>query len=106
MPAGAPRVRADAAVCVVLAAANYPGPPRLGDAIAGLPRPADDLMVFHAGTARDERGALTTAGGRVLGVTARGSDVAAARARAYAAIDGIRFEGKHFRRDIGMRGRR
>jgi phosphoribosylamine---glycine ligase len=105
MPSGVPRVCADAAVCVVLAAANYPASPRLGDEIAGLPEPADDLVVFHAGTARDASGRLITGGGRVLGVTARGRDVIAARARAYAAIDGIEFEGKHFRRDIGMRGK-
>jgi phosphoribosylamine--glycine ligase len=61
--------------------------------------------VFHAGTRRagDQ---LLTAGGRVLGVTARGADLAAARARAYAAIEKIHFDGMHFRRDIGLRGNR
>jgi phosphoribosylamine--glycine ligase len=103
LPAGAPRVRPGVAACVVLAAARYPESPRLGDAIAGLPAPADDLRVFHAGTRRDgER--LVTAGGRVLGVTAYGADLAAARARAYGAIEKIRFDGMHFRRDIGLRG--
>jgi phosphoribosylamine---glycine ligase len=106
MPPGVPRVRTDAAVCVVLAAADYPGTPRLGDEITGLPAPTDDLVVFHAGTGRDGGGRVVTAGGRVLGVTARGADVAAARARAYGAIDGIHFDGIHFRRDIGMRGNR
>ncbi len=106
MPPGVPRVRPDAAVCVVLAAANYPGTPRLGDEITGLPVPTDELVVFHAGTGRDGGGRVVTAGGRVLGVTARGADVAAARARAYGAIDGIHFEGMHFRGDIGMRGNR
>jgi phosphoribosylamine--glycine ligase len=106
MPPGTPRVGAGVAVCVVLAAANYPGSPRLGDEIRGLPAPAPDLMVFHAGTRRDADGRLVTAGGRVLGVTARGADLAAARARAYGAIEKITFDGMHFRRDIGLRGER
>jgi phosphoribosylamine--glycine ligase len=106
MPAGAPRVRSGVSVCVVLAAANYPGTPRLGDAISGLPDGTNDLKVFHAGTRLDADGRLVTAGGRVLGVTAYGEDLAAARAGAYGAIERIRFEGMHFRRDIGMRGER
>jgi len=104
MPAGIPRARPGVAVCVVLAAGGYPAKPRAGDAIAGLPPGRDDLVVFHAGTRRDDAGRLVTAGGRVLGVTAHGADLTAARARAYAAIDGIRFDGMHFRRDIGLRG--
>ncbi len=103
MPPGDPAVKAGAAVCVVLASAGYPAAPRLGDAIAGLPGPQDDLMVFHAGT-RAVDGRLRTAGGRVLGVTALGADPAAARARAYGAIAQIHFDGMHFRRDIGLRG--
>jgi phosphoribosylamine--glycine ligase len=106
MPAGVPRVRSGVAVCVVLAAANYPGAPRLGDAITGPADPTSDAMVFHASTALDAGGRLVTGGGRVLGVTARGPDLAAARARAYGKIDSIRFEGMHYRRDIGMRGER
>jgi phosphoribosylamine--glycine ligase len=106
LPAGAPRVRPGTAVCVVLAAGNYPGTPRLGDEITGLPDRSGDLVVFHAGTRRGADGRLLTAGGRVLGVTAYGADLAAARARAYGAIEqGLRFEGRHFRRDIGMRGK-
>ena len=63
--------RPGAAVCVVLAAGGYPGTPRAGDAITGLPpRRSDDVVVFHAGTRRDGDGPLLTAGGRVLGVTA------------------------------------
>jgi phosphoribosylamine--glycine ligase len=104
MPPGAPRFRPGVAVCVVLAAALYPGAPRLGDAITGLPEPSADLVAFHAGTRRDAEGRLVTAGGRVLGVTAYGADLAAARARAYGAIERIRFDGLHYRRDIGMRG--
>jgi phosphoribosylamine--glycine ligase len=103
MPPGDPAVKAGAAVCVVLASAGYPAAPRLGDAIAGLPGPQDELMVFHAGT-RAVDGRLLTAGGRVLGVTALGADPAAARARAYGAIAQIHFDGMHFRRDIGLRG--
>lgn len=92
-----------AAVCVVLAAAGYPEAPRAGDVITGVDEvAADDVVVFHAGTAR--RGDdLVTAGGRVLGVTALGVDREAARARAYAAADRIAFAGKQLRRDIGAR---
>jgi phosphoribosylamine--glycine ligase len=104
MPAGIPRARPGVAICVVLAAGGYPGKPRSGDAITGLPPSRDDLVVFHAGTRAGADGGVVTAGGRVLGVTAHGADLASARARAYGAIDGIRFDGMHFRRDIGLRG--
>jgi phosphoribosylamine--glycine ligase len=105
MPAGTPRARPGVALCVVLAAGGYPAKPRSGDAIMGLPPSSDDLVVFHAGTRRDAAASpLLTAGGRVLGVTAYGADLASARARAYGAIDDIRFDGMHFRRDIGLRG--
>jgi phosphoribosylamine--glycine ligase len=104
MPPGIPRARPGVAVCVVLAAGGYPAKPRSGDAITGLPPSSNDLVVFHAGTRAGEGGSVVTAGGRVLGVTAHGVDLAAARARAYGAIDGIHFDGMHFRRDIGLRG--
>jgi phosphoribosylamine--glycine ligase len=104
MPEGAPRARPGVALCVVLAAGGYPAKPRAGDAITGLPAARDDLVVFHAGTRRDGAGPIVTAGGRVLGVTAYGADLTAARARAYGAIEEIRFDGMHFRRDIGLRG--
>jgi phosphoribosylamine--glycine ligase len=103
MPPGDPAVKPGVAVCVVLASAGYPATPRLGAAITGLPDPADDLMIFHAGT-RATDGQLLTAGGRVLGVTATGADPTAARERAYRAIAQIHFDGMHFRRDIGLRG--
>ncbi len=90
------------ALGVVMAAANYPGEPRRGDAIGGLPAEADDLMVFHAGTARRGDG-IVTAGGRVLCVTALGDSTGAAQQRAYGAVDAIRFDGAQFRRDIGSR---
>ena len=104
LPPGAPRAQPGVACCVVLAAAGYPDKTRLGDPIDGLPQPADDLRVFHAGTRAREGDRLLTAGGRVLGVTARGADLDAARARAYGAIENIHFDGMHFRRDIGLRG--
>ena len=93
-----------AAVCVVLASAGYPRAAETGKRIRGLAEAASDpdVVVFHAGTRR-ENGEFVTAGGRVLGVTARGSDVATAVARAYAAADRIEFEGKHMRRDIAAR---
>lgn len=92
------------AVCVVLASEGYPGTPRVGDVITGIERAEEesDVRIFHAGTKlRGEE--LVTAGGRVLGVTARGSSLAAARDRAYAACDRIEFAGKQLRRDIGAR---
>jgi phosphoribosylamine--glycine ligase len=108
MPEGALAWDPRAAVCVVLASAGYPEAPRTGDAIDGLDGPdaideGDDLVVFHAGTAR-KGGRLVTAGGRVLGVTALGDGVAGARARAYGAVERIRFDGMQYRRDLGLRG--
>ncbi|GLS12918.1 phosphoribosylamine--glycine ligase [Hydrogenophaga electricum] len=90
------------ALGVVLAAAGYPMSPRKGDAITGLPADSADCMVFHAGTA-GEGGAVQVSGGRVLCVTALADSVAAAREKAYAAIEGIHFDGCQFRRDIGHR---
>jgi len=89
--------------CVVLAADGYPDNPRKGDVITGIDeaRAMDDVFVFHAGTARRDDGAIITNGGRVLGVTALGDDLEAARKRAYAACDAIDFAGKTFRTDIG-----
>jgi phosphoribosylamine--glycine ligase len=91
------------ALGVVMAAANYPETPKKGDVIHGLPeRDAEDVHVFHAGTAMFENRAVT-AGGRVLCVTALGETVKAAQKRAYEAVDTIRFHGMQFRRDIGHR---
>ena len=90
------------ALGVVLAAEGYPLNPRKGDAITGLPKDADDLMVFHAGTV-EEGGAVRTAGGRVLCVTALADSVRQAQQRAYDAIRGIHFDGMQFRHDIGHR---
>lgn len=91
-----------AAVTVVIASHNYPGTPRTGDVIEGLPEAAetDEAYVLHAGTARDAEGRVVSAGGRVLSVTATGADLATARDRAYAAVSRIRLEGSHHRTDI------
>jgi phosphoribosylamine--glycine ligase len=91
-----------AALGVVLAAAGYPEEPRKGDPIDGLPKPAEDCRVFHAGT-RLESGKIVTNGGRVLCVTALGDSIRMARTRAYEAVDRIRFAGMQYRRDIGHR---
>jgi phosphoribosylamine--glycine ligase len=91
-----------ASLGVVLAAAGYPDTPRKGDAIAGLPKGMDDFHVFHAGTAEKD-GAVVTAGGRVLCVTALGENVKLAAERAYEVAAGISFEGMQYRRDIGHR---
>jgi phosphoribosylamine--glycine ligase len=92
----------DACVTVVLASAGYPTSARTGDVINGLSSlaRADALTVFHAGTARGPDGALRTAGGRVLDVTATGVDLETARTRAYDAAARISWEGMQFRRDI------
>ena len=104
LPVGALAWDARVAVCVVIAAAGYPGTPRTGDPIGGLEGPFDDVIIYHAGTAR--RGEqLVTSGGRVLGVTALGIASDQARAKAYAAVDRIELAGKQVRRDIGARGR-
>ena len=90
------------ALGVVMAAAGYPANPRRGDVITGLPAPAEDLQVFHAGTAlNDDR--LSTQGGRVLCVTALGDSVRQAQQRAYGALADIRFDGAQWRTDIGHR---
>jgi len=91
------------ALGVVLAAGGYPDAPRKGDTISGLPtNGADDVHVFHAGTAMLD-GRVVTAGGRVLCVTALGDNVRSAQKRAYDVADEIVFEGRQYRRDIGHR---
>lgn len=90
------------AIGVVMAAANYPESPRLGDTIQALPADSDSCMVFHAGTTLDN-GVLKTSGGRVLCVTALGDSIRRAQQTAYATISDIHFDGKQFRSDIGWR---
>ena len=94
-----------AAVTTVLAAEGYPNAPKSGADIR-IPRgleSATDVHIFHAGTTLSKDGKLRVAGGRVLSVTATGSDVAQAAARSREAAEAIDFEGKQFRRDIGWR---
>jgi phosphoribosylamine--glycine ligase len=90
------------ALGVVMAAGGYPLSPRKGDAITGLPSPAEDAMVFHAGTAQKD-GVAVTAGGRVLCVTVLADTVKAAQQHAYRIAQGIHFQGAQYRRDIGYR---
>ncbi len=92
-----------AAVCVIMASSGYPSSYPTGKPITGLEKVDDDVLVFHAGTRRDGD-QLVTSGGRVLGVTGRGSNLSDARERAYAAVNVIAFEGCHFRTDIATKG--
>lgn len=94
----------EAALCVVMAASGYPGKYEKGSEIGGLDAYADDenIVVFHAGTKR-EGDRLVANGGRVLGVTARGIDVAEAQNIAYAAVSGIQWPEGYWRKDIGWR---
>ena len=94
----------DHALCVVMAANGYPGSYEKGTPIGGLDALPEDSfqMVFHAGTATKD-GGIVAVGGRVLNVTARGADLAEARARAYAAVDAIDWPEGFCRRDIGWR---
>jgi phosphoribosylamine--glycine ligase len=96
------------AVTVVIAAEGYPAAPRTGDIIDGVDAAAqaDGVSVLHAGTGRDADGALVTAGGRLLAVTAVAADLAAARQSAYQAVSRIRAAGAHHRSDIADRAAR
>ena len=100
------RWKETAAATVVAAAPGYPGSYKKGLPISGLERAndLDGVVVFHAGTRRQDDGAMVTSGGRVLAVTGTGPDLDTAMARAYAGINEIRFEGLHFRGDIGRSG--
>ncbi len=93
---------ARSACCIVLASDGYPASPRTGDAISGLDEAGaiDRVTIFHAGTTRNEKGEIVTAGGRVLNVVGLGDTLEAARARALEACDLIEFSGKQLRRDI------
>jgi len=97
------RWKPEAAVCVILASGGYPGSYATGLAIDGLDRVPEGVTVFHAGTKVDD-GKLVTSGGRVLGVTALAPTLAGARRSAYEAAEKIEFEGRHFRRDIAVKG--
>jgi phosphoribosylamine---glycine ligase len=95
--------RPGSSVCVVLASKGYPAKARTGDTIRGLDEAAqfENVFVFHAGTARNDKGDFITAGGRVLGVTATGENINDALRLAYEAIGKINWDGIQFRRDIG-----
>jgi phosphoribosylamine--glycine ligase len=90
------------ALGVVIAAHGYPLNPRKGDVVTGLPKDADDAVVFHAGTTLVD-GNLTTSGGRVFCVTVLADNVRQAQQRAYEVAAGIQFEGRQYRTDIGHR---
>jgi phosphoribosylamine--glycine ligase len=98
------RWRSEPAVCVVMTAGGYPGAHDTGKPITGLAAaaPLADVMVFHAGTARRDD-TIVTNGGRVLGVTALGRDIPDAIDRAYRAVEKIRWDGVHYRTDIGRK---
>ena len=89
------------AVCVVMASGGYPDDYQKGKVITGLKEAEEvgDVVVFHAGT-QQRNGDVVTSGGRVLGVTALGANIAAAKARAYEAVGRIHFEGAYYRHDI------
>jgi phosphoribosylamine--glycine ligase len=95
--------RPEASVCVVLAAAGYPGKARNGDTIHGIDSCGTE--VFQAGTRTGPSG-IETAGGRVLGVTGRGADLQTAITNTYSAVEKIHFDGMHYRTDIGRKGLR
>jgi len=94
--------RDGAAVTVVIAAANYPGVPRVGEVITG----AEQAGIIHAGTRRRDDGAIVSSGGRVLSATAVGPTLAVARQRAYALVDSVDLPGGQVRRDIALRAER
>jgi phosphoribosylamine--glycine ligase len=96
------RWKKDTAVCVVQAAAGYPGDVRNGDIISGIESAEElgNVLVFHAGTSRDKNNNLITAGGRVLNITALGANKEKARDKAYKAAALVTFEGKQQRSDI------
>ena len=99
------RLAAACTVGVVLASGGYPDAYQTGKPIEGLEQAGSvpGVTLFHAGTALGDEGQLVTAGGRVMTVVARGHDYAEAMSRAYQAVDCIRFEGMHVRRDIGAK---
>ena len=93
----------ETALCVVVSSKGYPGSYEKGKTISGLDsfKGIEDTVVFHAGTATNNKGELITSGGRVLGVTALGSDLQGAKDNAYRAVEKIHFDGMHIRKDIG-----
>ncbi len=97
------RWKNEAAVCVVMASGGYPGSYEKGKPISGIEQAEsqEGIVVFHAGT-KKSGDTLVTSGGRVLGVTALGQDLAAARQRAYEAVSCIHWQGQFHREDIAQ----
>lgn len=97
-------VRSQSAVCVVLASGGYPGEYEKGKEIFGLDKAEkmDKVVVFHAGT-KEENGKIFTNGGRVLGVTGLGENIEKAIKRTYQVVEEIKFDGMHYRKDIGAK---
>ena len=96
------KLKEDVGLCVVMASQNYPVNPRTGVTIEGLKAAGGKgTFIFHAGT-KNEKGVIKTTGGRVLGITALGESIKAAREKAYRALNNIVFEGSQYRRDIGL----
>lgn len=89
--------------CVILAAENYPAKPKTGDIINGIEaaEKLENVTIFHSGTSLDAAGNYIVSGGRVLGVTAIGSDLSKSLGKAYSAVEKISWQGMQFRRDIG-----
>ncbi len=98
-----PQWKPGSAVCVIVASGGYPEAYEPGKVITGLEAAGRQAVVFHAGTRREGE-TTVTAGGRVLGLTAAGTDLREAREKAYAAAGEVHFERMFFRRDIGARG--
>ena len=95
------RYSPDACVCVIAASGGYPEKYEKGKEIS-VGELDDGVVLFHAGTARKD-GKLVSSGGRVLGVTAMGKDLASAREKAYRNIERVKFEGMHYRKDIAAK---
>ena len=100
------RWRPEHAVTVVVASKGYPGSPRSGDVIEGMPEVGDEAYVLHAGTALEKDGTIVSAGGRVLSVVATGADLGEARDRAYRAVKRIKLKGSTHRTDIALAAQR
>lgn len=88
--------------CLVLASGGYPGAYEKGKVITGLDKVNDDIIVFHAGTALNDKDEIVTNGGRVLNICAFGSTLEETREKVYQAAEVIDFEGKYYRKDIGL----
>jgi phosphoribosylamine--glycine ligase len=99
------RWKSDPSVCVVMSALGYPSTPRSGDLIEGIDEASKGAVVFQAGTKQTGLG-LVTSGGRVLGVTSSGATLPDAIENTYKAVEKIRFDGAHYRRDIAAKGLR